>query len=195
LSCFGEEDKRDMSASTKLGWLLAFLGSCASRGLAAEPPAAAVVINEIRTAGGDWIELYNSGAAGTDLSDWKLADSGTGGEARLKSAVKFPRGTVIPAGGYFLVVSDGGKKNAAATRRVCSSRPAAPCLTATWRLDKNKSETLRLFTADDTLAAEASVPAGAVPKGRTWARQPDGFGDFAVAEPTPGRPNLRKGGK
>jgi hypothetical protein len=179
----------------KLGWLLGFVSCFAFPALAAERSAGGIVINEIRATGGDWIELYNGGAAGTDLSDWRLADSGLGGEARLAAAVRFPRGTVIPAGGYLLVVSEGGKKNAAATRRLCSGRPAAPCVAAAWRIDKSKGETLRLFAADETLAAEASIPAGAVPKGRTWARQPDGSGEFAVAEPTPGRPNSRKGGK
>lgn len=186
------------SVAMKLGCLFGFMTCFASRALAAEQSAAGawgIVINEIRATGGDWIELYNGGTAGTDLSDWRLADSGLGGEARRAAAVRFPRGTVIPPGGYFLVVSDGGKKNAAATRRLCSGRPAAPCLSAAWRIDKNKGETLRVFAADDTLAAEASVPAGAVPKGRTWARQPDGSGEFGVAEPTPGRPNSRKGGR
>jgi hypothetical protein len=183
------------SVAMKLGWLLGFASCLAFRALAAERSAAgagAIVINEIRATSGDWIELYNGGPAGKDLSDWRLADSGPDGEARLAAAVRFPRGTVIPPGGYFLVVCDGGKKNVAATLRLCSGRPAAPCLGAAWRIDHNQGETLRLFAADDTLAAEASVPAGAVPKGRTWARQPDGSGEFAVAEPTPGRSNSRK---
>ena len=186
------------SVAIKLGCLFWFVSCFASRALAAEQSAtgaSGIVINEIRATGGDWIELYNGGTAGTDLSDWRLADSGLGGEARLLAAVRFPRGTVIPAGGYFLVVSDGGKKNAAATRRLCSGRPAAPCLSAAWRIDKSKGETLRLFAADDTITAEASIPPGAVPKGRTWARQPDGSGEFSVAEATPGRSNSRKGGK
>ena len=186
------------SSATTRSWFLGIVSCLGLQGLAAEQAAAAggtVVINEIRATGGDWIELYNRGVAGTDVSDWRLADSGLGGEARLAAAVRFPRGTVIPAGGYVLIVSDGGKKNAAATRRLCSGHPAAPCFAAAWRIDKNRGETLRLFTGDDTLAAEASVPAGAVPKGRSWARQPDGSGEFSVAEPTPGRPNSRKGGK
>lgn len=186
------------SVAMKLGWLLGFVSCFVFPALAAERSAAdagAIVINEIRATGGDWIEIYNGGTAGTDLSDWRLADSGLGGEARLAAAVRFPRGTVIPPGGYVLVVSDGGKKNAAATRRLCSGRPAAPCLAAAWRIDNHKGETLRLFAADDTLAAEANIPAGAVPKGRTWARQPDGSGEFAVAEPTPGRSNSGKGKK
>jgi hypothetical protein len=194
----GREEEDMKSVAMNLAWLLGLVSCFAFRALAAERSttgAGDIVINEIRATGGDWIELYNGGHAATDLSDWRLADGGLGGEARLAAAVRFPGGTVVPPGGYLLVVSEGGKKNAAATRRLCSGRPAAPCLAAAWRIDNNKGETVRLFAADGTLAAEASVPAGAVPKGRTWARQPDGSGEFGVAEPTPGRPNSRKGGK
>lgn len=70
----------------------------------------AIVINEIlydppdpalyppgTVRAGQWIELYNRSSSAVDVSGWQLD-----GRARFA----FPDGTVIPAGGYHLVVAD-----------------------------------------------------------------------------------------
>jgi hypothetical protein len=49
----------------------------------------------------DWIELYNNGAAGVDLSGWSLTD-----DAAAPDKWKFPDGTTIAAGGYLVVLAD-----------------------------------------------------------------------------------------
>jgi len=74
--------------------------------LLALPAAADVVINEIMTNNGvfidgeryDWIELHNDGKSAVDLSGWGLSDS-------KKEPMKwtFPEGASIPAGGYIIV--------------------------------------------------------------------------------------------
>lgn len=51
----------------------------------------------------DWLELYNGGSADVDLSSYGLAD----GKKNLFKYV-FPKGTVIPAGGYLMVCCDDG---------------------------------------------------------------------------------------
>jgi hypothetical protein len=49
----------------------------------------------------DWIELYNNGAAAADIGGWSLSD-----EPDLPGKWHFPTNTVLPAGGYLLVLCD-----------------------------------------------------------------------------------------
>ena len=67
-----------------------------------------VLMNEIYSRGvptdPDWIELYNSTSAQIDISGYKIYDSG--GQAATKPKMAFPTGTVIPAKGFVVVVTD-----------------------------------------------------------------------------------------
>jgi hypothetical protein len=47
---------------------------------------------------GDWVELYNNGAAAVDLSGWSFEDSG--------SSWIIPAGTIVPVGGYLVLAQD-----------------------------------------------------------------------------------------
>ncbi len=64
-----------------------------------------IVINEINynslgeTNSGDWIELYNAGSTDLDLSAWYFEDES--GEY-----FNIPVGTILPAGGYLVLVED-----------------------------------------------------------------------------------------
>lgn len=49
----------------------------------------------------DWVELHNPGAAAQDLANWSLSD-----DAGAPGKWKFPAGTLLPAGGYMLVLCD-----------------------------------------------------------------------------------------
>jgi hypothetical protein len=66
------------------------------------------LMNEIYSRGvtndPDWIELYNTTSAQLDISGYKIYDSG--GQAGTKPKMTFPTGTVIPANGFFAVVTD-----------------------------------------------------------------------------------------
>jgi len=71
-----------------------------------------VVINEIMVqadSDGDedlqWIELYNAGPQDVDMSGWLLANSPIQGLAKRRDLV-LPEGSIIPAGGYLLLVND-----------------------------------------------------------------------------------------
>lgn len=66
-------------------------------------PEVAVVINEILTNGSqdeDWVEFYNGGSADADLEGYVLYDDGG-----VEKAFTFPAGTVVPAGGYLVMVA------------------------------------------------------------------------------------------
>ncbi|MCX6916879.1 MAG: lamin tail domain-containing protein, partial [Verrucomicrobia bacterium] len=71
--------------------------------LSAAAPAAEVVINEIHYDPGDntlrteFIELWNTGPAGVDLSGWSLANA---------VSFTFTNGTQLAAGGFLLIAAD-----------------------------------------------------------------------------------------
>jgi hypothetical protein len=80
-----------------------------------EPAVAPVVVaptiikmNEIYSRGvstdPDWIEIYNGGTTPTDIGGYKIYD--TGGQGGTKPKMVLPTGTTIPAGGYYVVVTD-----------------------------------------------------------------------------------------
>ena len=60
-----------------------------------------VVINEIESSGGtpgDWVELFNAGAAPADVSGWTFLDND---DAHTPYVI--PAATIIDAGGYLLL--------------------------------------------------------------------------------------------
>jgi MYXO-CTERM domain-containing protein len=72
-----------------------------------------VLINEVQgsTSGSDWefIELYNSGGVAIDIGDWQVelwdSDEGNVGGADGAAPYVIPGGSMIPAGGYFLLAN------------------------------------------------------------------------------------------
>ena len=149
--------------------------------------AGALVINEIcassittlRDEDGeypDWIELHNTSSRAIDLSDYALSDS-------PDSLVKwrFPQGTVIEPGGYYVVFASGKDRPAAQ-----GSWPHA-----SFRLRSN-GETVILsdiqgrmldLVTYDLLEADTS-----------WGRDEEGGTGFKrFGQPTPGLPNTRMG--
>ncbi|HMN47533.1 MAG TPA: lamin tail domain-containing protein [Ignavibacteriaceae bacterium] len=67
-----------------------------------------VVMNEIFSRGVapnlDWIEIYNPAATQVDLTGYKIYDDG--GYNGTKPKKEFPSGTIIPAGGFYVIVTD-----------------------------------------------------------------------------------------
>lgn len=64
------------------------------------PEIPEIVVNEVESSDGnpgDWIELYNLGAAEVDLTGWVVRDSDDAHVSTL------PAGSTIPAGGFFVV--------------------------------------------------------------------------------------------
>ncbi len=71
-----------------------------------------IKMNEIYSRGGstvhpdaDWIELYNSSNSTVDISGYKIYDSG--GQSGVKPKKEIPAGTLLPAKGFYFVVTDG----------------------------------------------------------------------------------------
>lgn len=118
-----------------------------------------VVINEVAAAGepNDWFELHNDGGSDVDISGWTYTDSIVAEPTRAT----FAEGTVVPAGGFLVVEvtdEDQGFK-------------------------LGGDEELGLFDADGNLVDSVDWEEGASPAGGSYARVPDGAGDFRTGMP------------
>lgn len=67
-----------------------------------------IVMNEIYSRGvptdPDWIEMYNPSNVSIDISGYKIYD--VGGQSGTKPKKALPAGTIVTAGGYFVIVTD-----------------------------------------------------------------------------------------
>ena len=126
-----------------------------------------LVINEVAAKGDplDWFELYNSSADPIALFGFVLADSLTDGSKR----VAFPAGTIIEPGQYlqFQLDKDGWPGFALGS-----------------------DEELGIWLLDGALVASVDWNEGQSGEGQSYARVPDGVGEFqTVGNPTPGAAN------
>lgn len=161
-------------------------GSVTSGGSGGMP----VVINEIRAADGDYVELFNTSSAAFDLSDFGLADSEGPGTPKLSEAARFPAGTMIQAGEHLLIVAGQDPADGVGPHDMClPDGGPATCYYSQWGISDGNGDAIFLLQPDDTVVEEAAYPAAAAPAGSSWGRFPDGTGDFAVTEPTPGDAN------
>jgi hypothetical protein len=91
-----------MNKGTALAVLLLLLGT------AAPLFAQQVMMNEIQSRGVtgalDWIELYNPTSGQVSLKGYKIYD--IGGQGGTKSKKVFPSSAVIPAGGFYVIITD-----------------------------------------------------------------------------------------
>lgn len=128
-----------------------------------------LVLNEVAPAGdpADWFELYNASPSPIDLTGYTFSDD----VAENKGGVV---GDVVLAPGQYLQVL------------VDEAHSASFSL--------GSDEEMAVFDASGTLIAEVNWDEGAAPSGTSWARLPDGSGEFTQAEPTPGASNRAIGG-
>ena len=162
-----------------------------------------VTINEFQARGEDWFEIYNSGPDTAFLAGWLLADAGDNGLPNLSNAAPFPADTEM-ASGTFILVMAGAAKNKEETgiwRTECGeaeddtsdldpNEDLDLCLATTWELSNTQGDTIFLLRADATIAGQATVPAESTDPLRSWARLPDGDGNFGAGTPTPAAPNM-----
>ncbi|GGA60042.1 hypothetical protein GCM10011490_07730 [Pseudoclavibacter endophyticus] len=114
------------------------------------PGATAVVVNEAESSGGipgDWVELFNTGDSDVDLSGWVVRDDNDTRESVI------PDGTVIEAGGYFIVEE------------------------SALGFGLGANDMARLFTPDDTLVSELAWSGHAA---TSFGRCPNGTGEGVV---------------
>lgn len=133
----------------------------------ADSPDAVVTFNEIHynpplTQDAEWVELHNQMAVNIDLSGWSLAD-GIG--------YTFPAGTVIPAGGLFVVAKLPGHASLAGVPNVFG--PFTGNLS-------NGGETIDLLSPSGRLMDRLSYGDGG-----SWPVTPDGAG-ATLAKRRPG---------
>jgi len=109
----------------------------------------------------DWIEVYNSGTQDMDISGYILNDKAT-----AAGGFVIPAGTIIQAGGFYLV-------NDSVSGESISSG----------------GEDVSLAEPDGTIIDHTVTPDMSSNVGLTWAREIDGAGEWMVSSPTPGSSN------
>ncbi len=126
-----------------------------------------LVINEVAAKGDplDWFELYNVSDEAVDLSGYVVADDLFDADKR----VAFPSGTTLAPGAYVQVEVDSDN----------------------WAGFKlGGDEELGIWTSRGLLVDSVVWDEGDAPEGGSYARIPDGTGDFqTVDSPTPGEEN------
>lgn len=133
-------------------------------------PSIIIKMNEIFSKGietdPDWIEIYNASTVDVDLSGYKIYDSG--GQSGTKPKKEFPSGTVIPAGGFYVFVTDDTVESG-------------------FGLSSNGEE-VWLEDASGTVIDDITFPA--MVDGQSYGRQPDGTDTlFIFTEITRGTSN------
>ncbi|MDX9908169.1 MAG: lamin tail domain-containing protein [Mariniphaga sp.] len=124
------------------------------------PPAINILMNEIFSRGSDpdfdWVEIFNASAVDVDLSGYKIYDSG--GQTGSKPKKEFPAGTIIPAGGFYVIVVD----DADASGFGLSSG----------------GEQVWLENAESTVIDDITFPA--MSEVQSYGRKPDGSANFFI---------------
>ncbi len=115
----------------------------------------------------DWIELYNQSDEDVDLSGYYLTDS-----KKNPTKWQFPEGTSISGKDYLTIWADGDTLQAG--------------LHTNYKLTSDGEKVL-LLTPELNILDETEYPSTVLPQ--SWARIPDGTGDFQWAEPTFNAPN------
>jgi hypothetical protein len=156
-------------------------------GYAEDASALAVVVNEIRAKGAEFVELYNPTSNAIDLSGVKVADTiADSGCPKISEALVFPNGTSLPSGQYVVVRTSSG--DAGGPFADCIDA-GIPCWQATWGISNSQGESVFILTGGDVIATTGYYPPLAVDSGLSWGRLPNGTGSFAANTPTPGGPN------
>jgi len=126
-----------------------------------------VTLNEIYSRGVagnlDWIEVYNSAATQLDISGYKIYDVGGQGATKPKKA--FPAGTILPAKGFYVIVTDTATSASILDGFGLSST----------------GETVWLEDATGTLIDSIAFPA--LGNDTSYARKPDGWKNWVKLSP------------
>jgi hypothetical protein len=132
-----------------------------------------VTINEFRVSDGSpfnstssFIELYNAGAGGTDISNWTLTEHAA--QQAIFSAVKIPAGTKLGAHGFYLL----GLSNSGLA---VSARAGDTTINVRNTTDMSVGDTIDIDTgsgAETRKIAAIGTPAG--PVTTLWQPLPDG---------------------
>lgn len=111
----------------------------------------------------DWIELYNLAGEELDISGFYLTDS-----KKNPTKWKFPQGTTIPANGYLIVWADEDSTHVSG-------------LHTNYKLSAD-GENIVLLSPEQEVLNLVEYPATLIEQ--SYARKPNGTGDFGWATPT-----------
>jgi len=145
------------------------------------PPAPEIVINEFlpnpdgvdnaSMPGGEWVELYNNSNVDFDVAGWVLYDSDDSHELYIEVTNTNTGDTIVPGHGWLVVYRNGdGDFNL-----------------------NNDTDSVRLFTGypvSSSILVDSYSWTTEKPEGFSYARIPDGTGDWVDPIPTPGGPNI-----
>ena len=156
--------------------------------------ASDVVINELQGYTDepitDYVELFNTGTEPVDLSGYRVGDGNPAGGVPPcdNDYALFPIGTVIPPGGFILVLGN----QTGRTGPACCLSQVGPCYTAKFGIGA-AGDQIFLCSPGGGVVAQADFPnersdAG-VPEGQSLGRVPDGSGAFRITRLTPAAPN------
>jgi hypothetical protein len=120
-----------------------------------QPVPEEVAINEVYSAGDDWVELFNSSNEPKNIGGYKIFDDETD-----KYAI--PSGTIIPANGFLVLNCDG----------------LAAGLHTNFKITSD-GETIYLENTNGTLIDKAEVPT--MNSGQSFGRYPDGTGPYQIS--------------
>lgn len=147
-----------------LTMLTLIIGSCKSDEVEPTVQEEGVYINEVYSAGEDWLELYNSLETQKDIGGFFIYDDAT-------RKYKLPSGTSIPAKGFLVIV--------------CNDIGVG--LETNFKLSST-GETIYLENATGTLIDKVEFPA--MDNGQAYAHFPDGSPSLAISgNTTPGASN------
>ena len=110
----------------------------------------------------DWIELFNPANIDQDISGYYLSDS-----KKIPTKWKFPAGTVIAKNGYLIVWADGDSTQVG--------------LHTNYKLSAD-GENVVLLSPDQQVINLVEYPVTLIEQ--SWARKPNGTGDFEWSVPT-----------
>ena len=128
---------------------------------------------------GEWVELYNLSGSPKDVAGWYLYDSLDSHPLQITSSNSDNNGntsdageTVIPASGFLVVYLDGAYSSG-------------------W-LNNAGGDSVRLYNAtigSGGILKDSYAYSGSASENKSYARIPDGTGDFVDPIPTPLKPN------
>jgi len=154
----------------------------------AGPPNRTLVINEVQASGDDWIEVANVSGADLDVSGFVVTQTDDMGVAEPGESSPFPAGYTIAAGGHFVVLA-GLAALADGVQSDCVLPGVTECLYATFGVSSGSGDTLVILDGSGAEIERVVVPGNAATEDETYARVPDGTGDFVATTPTPAASN------
>ena len=139
---------------------------------------------------GEWVELYNNGSSPQDLSGWYIRDdTDTGSHKILITATNTqPATTTIAANSWLVVYMNKALLNNGGDNvRLFDS---SDILIDSYEYKVCEYEDLEPTPGDTNSEAGTGSCTGMVPGNKSYARIPDGTGDWVDPVPTPGQTNL-----